>query len=1202
MNRNHHSIPAGLLCAAAVFLAAAPLVPGQTAPSPAVAPPDEPEVLVLSPFVVTAEEDQGYRAINTLAGTRIRTEMKDVGSAISVVTEEFLRDTGANNNQDLLVYTTNTEVGGLGGNFTGNGTGTGYVNTDTNRLRPQNNTRVRGLTAADNTRDFFLSDIPWDGYIVDRVDLLRGPNSILFGLGSPAGIVNSSLNAAMFRNGNTVEFRFDGEGSFRASADLNRELLDEELALRVAGLSDRTYYQQDPAYNFDRRVYGALRWDPKFLGRGHAHTSLRMNFEYGDINANRPRTTPPVDAITPWFMTGAGNLNRRTFNAQTVNVVPTDPADTQSGVVNTGSPTYLAWMDGPAGRIYDGPVAVFPDPAGVTQSYWFMGERATDTWSPNSGKPQGGNWFVFRGIQPYNVYGVKAQLPGYRYGVYNPVSLSDPSIFDFFHQLIDGPNKKEWQNWKAANLNLAQTFLDRRLGFELVYDEQRYDDGQINIIGQNNGQIITIDVMETYPDGTANPNVGRPMITSDSENNNARQTKRTNYRLTAFGELRATDFLDPESGLARFLGTHNFTGLYSEEEYYQEIKSWMHYAADDRFDARSGKSINEASRAVSMIHYLGPTLRNATTAAGAGLAAISALHVPVNGGVQLWDHNYPGTDTGDRWITSPLTIWNADAGDRTNLYKLGGASKQLDKVESVAAIWQGYLWDRTLVPTVGWRRDTARAYVSGNPPNLGSARADILNPAWRLPLGEEDAAADGFGGRRYNRVTGESLTWSVVAHLPRSFQRKLPWESSLSLFYSKSDNFRPDAARRDILGSPVDPATGETEEYGVLINLLNDKLVMRINHFDTKVKNVTLSYDELPNFYLIGAGESWGYGYATWAKNGLGDFAGTNYNRRTDGSYIVPSLPVLNGQPWLSYQPAVAGSVDSWTAADIQATYDAQMAAVNAFTNPANRPPENFMLNWGMQDYPDSRWWGDDAGHGGPGQNNWAQATGVVVTGDTQSKGWEFEMTYTPRPNLSVALNASKTDAVRSNLAKSYSDWIEARWAFYQTDAGNVRLWGAGAGGETVRSKFQAEVMGNYLLFTQLAAGSQAPEVRPWRFNVVGNYRFTGGRLAGFNIGGAYRWQDRAILGYPLITGATDADTRFDIANPYMSDTDMKVDAWIGYEHKLTEKIHWRIQANVRNLFGENELIPVTVNPGGAPASMRIEEGLSWTVTNTFKF
>ena len=51
------------------------------------------ELFELTPFEVTGGTDDGYRATSTLAGTRLRTDMRDIGSSISIVNEEFLRDT-----------------------------------------------------------------------------------------------------------------------------------------------------------------------------------------------------------------------------------------------------------------------------------------------------------------------------------------------------------------------------------------------------------------------------------------------------------------------------------------------------------------------------------------------------------------------------------------------------------------------------------------------------------------------------------------------------------------------------------------------------------------------------------------------------------------------------------------------------------------------------------------------------------------------------------------------------------------------------------------------------------------------------------------------------------------------------------------------------------------------------------------------------
>jgi len=173
-------------------------------------PPEEKDnVVVLSPFVLSVGEDKGYRATSTLAGTRLRTDLKDVGTALSVVTEQFLKDTGARNSEDLLVYTTGTEVAGVNGNFSSvTGQGQTTLNEAQTLLRPNTQNRVRGLRGADNARDFFLTDIPWDSYNVGRVDLQRGPNSILFGQGQPSGVINAGVNPASFKNSNKIENRF----------------------------------------------------------------------------------------------------------------------------------------------------------------------------------------------------------------------------------------------------------------------------------------------------------------------------------------------------------------------------------------------------------------------------------------------------------------------------------------------------------------------------------------------------------------------------------------------------------------------------------------------------------------------------------------------------------------------------------------------------------------------------------------------------------------------------------------------------------------------------------------------------------------------------------------------------------------------------------------------------------------------------------
>jgi len=52
------------------------------------------DVVQLSPFEVSAEKDTGYRATGTLAGTRLRTELRDVAASVSVITKDSCRTSG----------------------------------------------------------------------------------------------------------------------------------------------------------------------------------------------------------------------------------------------------------------------------------------------------------------------------------------------------------------------------------------------------------------------------------------------------------------------------------------------------------------------------------------------------------------------------------------------------------------------------------------------------------------------------------------------------------------------------------------------------------------------------------------------------------------------------------------------------------------------------------------------------------------------------------------------------------------------------------------------------------------------------------------------------------------------------------------------------------------------------------------------------
>src|SRR5271165_3253454 len=125
----------------------------QTTPPVATTGTAQEEPMLMSPFEVDSTKDTGYRARNTLAGSRINTELKYVAGPITVVTKDFLDDIGAVNVNDILTYEVGTE--GIK-DFQSNTPQLGRT-SDNVAQDPNSSTRGRGLAAFDVTRDYFYS-------------------------------------------------------------------------------------------------------------------------------------------------------------------------------------------------------------------------------------------------------------------------------------------------------------------------------------------------------------------------------------------------------------------------------------------------------------------------------------------------------------------------------------------------------------------------------------------------------------------------------------------------------------------------------------------------------------------------------------------------------------------------------------------------------------------------------------------------------------------------------------------------------------------------------------------------------------------------------------------------------------------------------------------------------------------------------------
>ena len=1198
------------------------------APAPESQQATEEEIIVLSPFEVTAAETTGYVATTTLAGSRINTQLKDVGSAISVVTSEFLKDTGATDSKTLLQYTTNTEVASIQGNFTN--AGSSNQQEEGNFTTPNANTRVRGLTAADNTRNFFITDIPWDAYNVDRVDMQRGANSILFGMGSPAGIINTSTKTAQYRTFGELELRYGSYGANRVTFDYNQALLEDELAIRVASLRNDEKYKQKPAFSLDRRLFATVRYEPRFLSRNGAKTTIKANFETGTIKSNNPRVITPIDMITPWFtamnkagfdpntvrdnrphytVDSAGNVasvsyygaeNQRTRG----NYIPVgQPITTASGsqVAGGSNPTYNPWLTNVASSYESGPLTYFGADGSAYMVASGVGNLIAARNSDGTTK-RTLDYFSDASrvaIAPMGTYASNAGLP-YK-ELYKSSTFSDTSVFDFYNNLLDGDNKREWQNFHNFSTSLGQTFFNQKVGFELAYDQSTHRRGQYTLLTDQRAG-IAVDVNTMNMDGTPNVNFGRAYIADAGiYSNNDIETSREASRASVFFDH---NFNEDGKGnwFMKLLGRHTLSGLYSQDMVQTDTRNFMHWGVGaDLRDLVAGaptEKIKNNGRIVHPVVYLSDSLAGVSLADVQVSRAGDAVVIPSSvsyryfdgtwnapssvGYSDSWVNSATGTNSTQSqnpanyvgWTTKNVSVLNAENGFDEQDALTYSATLLKKKSNSRAAVLQSYFWDGAIVGMYGIRRDIVKSWGAG-----GAEASD-----GHIDFSARDSATGNLvydtGWRQASITKKNSPSWSVVAHLTKLLGRwgdRIP--VNVSLYYNESENFQVVGTRFDMYGNEIPAASGTTKDRGIMISTKDDRFSLRINKYESTVLDASSTAGL--NAWLVGNNGdatifAWG---ETWADV---------YDYRLGSTGDATSADTNPSNWTYAAEPGM-------TAAQADALRLSAVADWRTFTS--NPKIQQVLKAFKYNDFT-----------GVSNRNATAGLPNFSQTEDQISKGYEFELTANPTKNWRISLNASKTQAMRNNVGgTAFNEVIEImNNAFNHTDAGQIRLWGGGNLNNKVVNQWNNNFYNNYVLM-KLQEGTFTPELRKWRFNLVTNYNFTEGRLKGFNIGAGYRWQDKVAIGYPVAATDTAGVFTYDIANPIMGPREDAIDFWIGYEKRLTDKIDWRIQFNIRNLGDGRKVIPLTVQPttdgrNYTVAAWRIAPGQTWELTSTFKF
>ena len=776
--------------------------------APAAASPARPpagDTVVLSPFEVVADT-RGYFSANTMSGTRINSRIEDLASSITVVTKEQMADFAMLDINDIFAYEVSTEGSG---NFTDFAFNSSAQPNDNLAGNPNTANRIRGLTSANIAYAGFETSrrVPLDPISSDAVEISRGPNSNLFGLGNASGTANTvPATANVSRNRTQAQFRLDsygranGEGGYRESIDVNRVLVPDKLALRISQVLQNTEYNLQPSGVKAERYNAMVKYRP------FKATTLSATYQYFHQYGNRPNSITPRDAVTPWIASGSPTWDPLTNTAYigaspvTNRGVPVStlgggiPQIAGSAVFNsafqtTGRGTSLMFID-------RGGIGYWTAPRGTT-----TGDALLTTAASNN---QAGFNYVFLNPQ--------------RLRATQPLWTSDGAVAD-----------KSLYNWSAINAAAMNNF-NERTGTSLVtldhivFDTRRQmlaaqvgwfrEDSPIYRrdfpTGSAGSTYLYVDANRRRLDGSANPFFLRPYLGITEVN--VIETPLTNdtYRAQLAYKLDLTK----ERGWLRWLGLHNVSGFGE----YKHNQSRAFYYQLGMVDNHAWLAAN-TPRANSAL-LAGDTLPQ-DAQSPTGSRSYRLYYVGDNAGSNFDYAPYRGTLLG----RSDYTWGNFAAGQANHeptqlgyaatINGTAGAQNSLKIQKTVGAVWQTHFLDDRLVGTFGLRKDK----VYGKAGVSARLQTDAMTHDYEW---DQQWALGNYKGNQ-----GRTRTVGGVAKLTR-------W---LSVYANKSDSFIPADPAINLHGGFLPNPQGKGQDWGFALNLLGGKLNFRANQFITRTAN-----------------------------------------------------------------------------------------------------------------------------------------------------------------------------------------------------------------------------------------------------------------------------------------------------------------------------------------------------------------------------
>ena len=224
---------------------------------------------VLSPITVEGQSESaygpvdGYKASRSATATKTDTPIIDTPASIQVVPRDVIEDQGARRLIDVVRNTSGVQIHGSNGNR-------------------QDIIQIRGFSAYRLARNGFLS-VPSYGDAgqlglanVERVEVLKGPPSVLYGPADPGGLINIVTKKPEAEPQYSVTGRAGSFDFYRGDIDLNQPLTEDgKLLARFIASYQNSDSFRDRFIDSERiQVAPSLRWAPT------SRTTVDLELEY----------------------------------------------------------------------------------------------------------------------------------------------------------------------------------------------------------------------------------------------------------------------------------------------------------------------------------------------------------------------------------------------------------------------------------------------------------------------------------------------------------------------------------------------------------------------------------------------------------------------------------------------------------------------------------------------------------------------------------------------------------------------------------------------------------------------------------------------------------------------------------------------------------------------------------------------------------